>query len=79
MSIDTTEETKEPRIPTPKETRLDVTRALMSKKQVMTNEYKALVNHTGGMLSTSMSIAYSKGIEDAINLIFKLNEGDTNV
>lgn len=37
----------------------------------LTQDYKNLIKHTGGLLQTSMSYAYSKGIQDVIKLLTK--------
>ena len=37
----------------------------------MAADYKILIKHTGGMLSSSMAFAYSKGLNDALKLIMK--------
>ena len=34
-------------------------------------EYRVLIRHTGGFLSSSMSYAYAKGLSDALKLITK--------
>ena len=48
--------------------------ALLFEKSVeMTNDYKTLIKHTGGLLSASMTFAYSKAWNDAIKLILKEN------
>jgi hypothetical protein len=38
---------------------------------ILVAEYKIQVKHTGGLLSTSMSFAYAKGLSDAIKQIQK--------
>lgn len=43
----------------------------------MTAEYCVLLQHTGGLVSQSMTYAYNKGLQDAIKLILK--ESKTNV
>lgn len=43
----------------------------------MTAEYRVLLQHTGGLVSQSMTYAYNKGLQDAIKLILK--ESKTNV
>lgn len=50
---------------------------LFNKAPFMTAEYKILINHTGSLLSASMTYAYSKGLQDALKLILK--ENNTNV
>lgn len=37
----------------------------------MVSEYKILIKHAGGMLSSSMSYAYAKGLSDALKLLTK--------
>lgn len=54
---------------------------LYNDAQFMTQQYKALIQHTGGLVTSSMVYAYSKGIQDAIKLILKENDknGKTEV
>ena len=44
---------------------------IVTKGLNMTQDYKNTIKYTGGLLSTSMGYAYSKGIQDVIKLITK--------
>lgn len=50
---------------------LVVAEKLFQKTPFMVREYKTLIGHTGGLLATSMSYAYNKGLSDALKLILK--------
>ena len=43
----------------------------------MVEEYRALIKHTGGMLTAPMGFAYAKGINDTLKLIAKENIDET--
>lgn len=47
---------------------------LFTKAIHMTAEYRALIKHTGGLLTSSMVYAYNKGLQDSIKLILKENQ-----
>lgn len=49
---------------------------LFHKSVEMTNDYKTLLRHTGGLLTASMVFAYSKAWNDAIKLILQENNKD---
>lgn len=59
--------------------RAEIAGELFNESLKMTAEYKALVRHTGSLLSQSMAVAYSRAINDVIKFILKQNEGDKNV
>ncbi len=44
---------------------------VITKSHNMTMDYKNTIKHTGGLLTTSMGYAYSKGIQDIIKLLSK--------
>ncbi len=55
--------------------RVRVSTLLLKEQQGMVEEYRALIKHTGGILTNSMVYAYSKGLNDVFKLIQrKLNE-----
>lgn len=47
---------------------------IFGDKERLTMEYKQLVRHTGGLVSGSMAVAYSRAINDVIKLILKIPE-----
>lgn len=49
----------------------DVWTVLLKQRDSMTSDYKNTIKHTGGLLTASMTYAYSKGIDDAMKLIQK--------
>ncbi len=54
-----------------KEEQMRLTQELFKAIPSMAADYKILVRHTGGLLSASMAVAYSKGLNDALKLILK--------
>lgn len=44
---------------------------LLKNRDSMTADYRNTIKHTGGLLTSSMAYAYSKGINDAMKLIQK--------
>lgn len=44
---------------------------ILTKAINMTNDYKSTIKHTGGLLTSSMTYAYSKGINDIVKLLTK--------
>lgn len=44
---------------------------ILKNAMPLTQDYKNLIKHTGGLLQTSMGYAYSKGIQDVIKLLTK--------
>ena len=44
---------------------------LMKEMPHAVNTYKALMKHTGAYMQTSMSIAYERGLRDALKIITK--------
>lgn len=52
---------------------------ILSKKDHMTAEYKALVRHTGGLTCASMVIAYDKALNDVIKLLLKEKKDEETV
>lgn len=44
---------------------------IITRMQQMTSDYNSVIKHTGGLLTSSMTYAYSKGINDIIKLITK--------
>lgn len=50
---------------------------IFKKSDKMVAEYRALIQHTGGLLTSSMVYAYQKGIQDTIKTILK--ESQKNV
>ncbi len=53
--------------------RLRLATKLFKEMDFMSQQYKALIQHTGGLVTSSMVYAYSKGIQDVIKLILKEN------
>lgn len=47
---------------------------LLKNRDSMVAEYRALIKHSGGLLTNSMVFAYSKGINDTIKLASKPKE-----
>lgn len=45
--------------------------ALMKAKGTMVGEYAASIKRTGGLLTTSMTYAYEKGLNDFLKLLAK--------
>jgi hypothetical protein len=71
------ENSEMPKQPDPAEVeRTRLAELLFTRAIHMTNEYRALIRPTGGLLTTSMVYAYNKGIQDSIKLLLKEN---TNV
>lgn len=54
-----------------KEARSQLLSTIFGDKERLTAEYKQLVRHTGGLVSGSMAVAYSRAINDVIKLILK--------
>lgn len=48
---------------------------ILKNAGTMTQDYKNLINHTGGLLKSSMGYAYAKGIQDVIKLLTTEKEG----
>lgn len=44
---------------------------LNEKSPGMISDYRSVIKHTGGLLTSSMGYAYAKGLNDAIKLILK--------
>lgn len=44
---------------------------LFNNQNLMTAEYKQLVRHTGGIVAGSMTVAYSRAINDVIKFFLK--------
>lgn len=44
---------------------------LFAKKDLMTAEYAQLIKHTGNIVSTSMTVAYSRALNDVIKFLLK--------
>lgn len=67
-----TEETEvKPPLDPAKEEQRRLAQELFKAIPSMAADYKTLVKHTGGLLSASMAVAYSKGLNDALKLILK--------
>lgn len=62
-----------------KKERTRLWRMILESRDSMTAEYKALIRHTGGLVTNSMTYAYSKGINDVMKLILKENNEDESV
>lgn len=54
-----------------KEERMRLWTLLAEKSKFKTEDYKSSIKHTGGLLTHSMSYAYSRGFSDAMKLILK--------
>lgn len=54
--------------------RLRLAKKLFDDSQFMAQQYKALIQHTGGLVTSSMVYAYGRGLQDAIKLILQENE-----
>lgn len=52
---------------------------LLKNAVSMTSSYKQSIAHTGGLLTSSMTYAYSKGIQDTIKLLTKKDENEKSV
>lgn len=44
---------------------------VLKNRAKMVSDYKNTIRHTGGLLTTSMTYAYSKGINDILKLLTK--------
>jgi hypothetical protein len=44
---------------------------LVSNQAKMAADYKNTIKRTGGLLTTSMTFAYAKGLQDALKLLTK--------
>lgn len=75
---DVKEAIETPKEKTPQQVRAELAGLLFQKSTGMAAEYKQLIRHTGGLMSQSMVVAYTRGINDVIKLILKQNEGDKN-
>lgn len=53
--------------------KLRLVNLLFSKSQIMTADYKNTIKHTGGLLTSSMTYAYSRALADAVKLLTKDN------
>lgn len=56
-----------------KETKAKMLTLLIIETPSLVEKYAKLIKYTGSLLSTSMTIAYSKGLNDAAKLINKEN------
>lgn len=53
---------------------------LLKRQQSAASDYRQLMKHTGGLIATSMTMAYSKGMNDTFKFVAKLfAEGAKNV
>ncbi len=52
---------------------------LASKGAGMAADYKNTIKHTGGLLTQSMTYAYSKGFQDALKLLTAKEDEDVQV
>ncbi len=59
--------------------RMRLSKLLFDKSLYMTAEYKTLIKHTGGLVSSSMGYAYSKGLNDALKLLLKEGNNEESV
>lgn len=50
---------------------------LLSNSGRLAAEYRTLIAHTGGLLTSSMVFAYTKGLNDALKLLTQ-DKGKTN-
>lgn len=56
-----------------KETKTKLLTKLIVETPNLVQKYSKLISYTGSLLSTSMTIAYSRGLSDAAKLINKEN------
>jgi hypothetical protein len=66
-AAETKVETKDPA----KELKAKLLTLLITETPSLVEKYAKLIKYTGSLLSTSMTIAYSKGLSDAAKLINK--------
>ena len=66
MSTEAAVETKEE---TGKELKARLLTLLITETPNLTQKYAKLIGYVGGLLSTSMTVAYAKGLSDAAKLI----------
>lgn len=52
---------------------------LHKEAPAMVADYKSMIRHTGGLLTTSMTYAYSKGLNDALKLLTKDTTNEKSV
>jgi len=48
-----------------------LTTLLLKERNSQVSDYKNTIKHTGGLLTQSMTYAYSKGLNDALKLLTK--------
>lgn len=56
--------------------RIRIMTLILNESETMVTKYKKQMSYVGGMLSTSMSIAYAKGLSDAFKLITQENKDE---
>lgn len=82
VKLDTPTDTKAPTDPIAEATKKEKERILtllLSKAAPMASDYRQLIKHTGGLIETSMTYAYSKGIQDVIKLLIKEGTNEKSV
>jgi len=61
------------------EERQRLLKKIFDKKEIMSAEYKVLIAHTGSLVASSMTVAYSRAINDIIKLIFEEYQNEKSV
>lgn len=56
--------------------RVRLSEKLYKRVPFLSNDYKNLIKHTGGLLTSSMTYAYTKGLQDAVTFILKENNNE---
>lgn len=62
-----------------KKERARLAKFLFDKSLHMSADYRNTIRHTGGLVTSSMVYAYSKGLNDAIKLLLKENNDEKSV
>lgn len=62
-----------------KKERERLTTLILSSSAAMASDYRNTIKHTGGLLTNSMTFAYSKAINDVFKLLTKGSEDEKSV